>query len=364
MNTIRAGFIGTGAIARTHAWALNSLKYYYNDAPAIETVAACSARKESREAFAGSYGFEKACSIEEFVNDDTINTVFVLTPNKLHYEHFKAAINMASVRRIYLEKPVCSSEEEAQSISRLALGRPEVKIQVGFQYLFSPAVREALSFWKSGILGKPVHFDIKYYHSDYLKKEYRNKRLNRLTPAPDGGAMADLGSHAISLLIAFMGSFKINGAIQAGSFDDVDKRSDLFGQIMLYNPGTGVAGTLSASRITSGSGDDIVLEFFAENGALRYASAKADCFEYYSEDTGVWTKKTVGSMYRNITSFPSAHVPPGWLRAMAHAHYVFLTGTLGEVFVPDIDHGLAVQEMVVEAARQFDIFRQTLKAES
>ena len=107
----------------------------------------------------------------------------------------------------------------------MILKYPGIKIQVGFQYLFSSAVREALAFWKSGKLGKPVHFDLKYYHSDYLKKEYRDKRASRLTPAPDGGAMADLGSHAISLLIAFIGDdLHITSAIQSGSFEDVPDR--------------------------------------------------------------------------------------------------------------------------------------------
>ena len=108
-----------------------------------------------------------------------------------------------SIRRIYLEKPVCSNLEEEKAIAALSLKYSGIRIQVGFQYLFSSAVREALAFWKSGKLGKPIHFELKYYHSDYLKKEYRDKRTSRLTPAPDGGAMADLGSHAISLLIAF-----------------------------------------------------------------------------------------------------------------------------------------------------------------
>ena len=42
------GFIGAGGIARSHAFALNSLKYYYNDAPDVELAAVCSAGKESR----------------------------------------------------------------------------------------------------------------------------------------------------------------------------------------------------------------------------------------------------------------------------------------------------------------------------
>ena len=183
---------------------------------------------------------------------------------------------------------------------------------MGFQFLFTPAIIEALAFWKSGKLGNPIHFDLKYYHGDYLQREYRDKRLSRLTAAPDGGAMADLGSHAISLLIAFLDdNIHITSAIQAGQFADVRDDSDLFSQISLYHNTTGAAGTLSASRISSGTGDQLSIELFAEKGSLRYSSLTADYFEYYLEETGLWNKQIVGSNYSKITSFPSGHVPPG-----------------------------------------------------
>ena len=357
---IIAGFIGAGGIARSHAYSLNSLKYYYNDFPEIELAAVCSARKESRESFAKQFGFKRACDIEEFTRYKKINTVYTLGPNKVHYEHLMAAMGMASVKRVYLEKPVCSNSEEEKAIRSLISKHPEIKVQVGFQYLFSSAIREALAFWKSGILGKAIHFDLKYYHCDYLKKEYRDRRKNRLTPAPDGGAMADLGSHIISLLLAFLGNqVQITGALQSGHFDDVNEGSDLFSRISLYDKTSGAVGSLSASRISAGTGDDIILELYAENGAIRYSSASADYFEYYTEESGTWNRKMVGSNYKPVTSFPSVHVPPGWLRAMVHAHYVFLTGSKSEAFVPDIEHGLAVQRIVTQTAEHLKVFRKS-----
>ncbi len=59
------GFIGAGGIARSHAFSLNSLKYYYNDAPEIELAAVCSATSESRESFAARFGFTKPCELKE-----------------------------------------------------------------------------------------------------------------------------------------------------------------------------------------------------------------------------------------------------------------------------------------------------------
>jgi predicted dehydrogenase len=352
------GFIGAGVIARSHAYSLNSIRYFYNDAPEVVPSVVCSTTPGSRTSFADRFGFARSCELEELLSDREINSVFILGPNKVHYEHLQAACEMTGIRRIYLEKPVCSNLEEEKAIAALIFRYPGIKIQVGFQYLFSASVREALAFWKSGKLGKPIHFDLKYYHSDYLKQEYRGKRASRLTPAPDGGAMADLGSHAISLLIAFIGDdLHITSAIQAGSFDDVADGSDLFSLISLHDSSSGSAGTLAASRISSGMGDSLSIELYAEKGALRYSSDNADYFEFYTEETGQWNRKMVGSNYKPVTSFPSGHVPGGWLRAMIHAHYVFFKNTNTETFVPGIEHGLAVQRLVTQTADHLEKFR-------
>jgi predicted dehydrogenase len=352
------GFIGAGGIARSHAYSLNSLRYFYNDSPDIELEAACSATKESRESFAKRFGFNRSSDINEFVADKKIDTVFILGPNKVHYEHLKAVIKMSALKRIYLEKPVCSNLDEEMAIAGLIQKYPGIKIQVGFQYLFSPAIREAIAFWKSGMLGKPVHFDLKYYHSDYLQKEYRDRRASRLTPAPDGGAMADLGSHVISLLIALLGNqLRITGGLQAGHFKDVREDSDLFSLISLYDDASRAVGTLSASRISSGTGDFISIEVYAEKGAMRYSTVSPDYYEYYLEESGLWSRKMVGSNYKPVTSFPSAHVPSGWLRSMIHAHYVFLTDNDTKSVGPDIEHGLAVQRLVTQTAEHLKAFR-------
>ncbi len=356
----RIGFIGAGGIARSHAFSLNSLRYYYDDVPDLELAAVCSATPVKRDLFADRYGFRKSCDINELISNEIIDTVFILGPNNVHYEHLKAAFGMKALKRIYLEKPVCSDQDEAYAMSELAESNKNINIQVGFQFLFTSAIRQALALWKTGKLGKPVHFELKYYHGDYLKKDYRVKRASRLTPAPDGGAMADLGSHALSLLIAFMGKkLHITGALQAGHFEDVPRGSDLFSQISLYEETTGAVGTVSASRISSGTGDSLSLHLFAEGGSLRYSSESPDIFEFYTGESGLWSKNITGSNFRPASGFPSVHVPSGWLRSMIHAQYVFLTGGKDEAFIPDLNHGLAVQRLIIETAEHLERFRKT-----
>lgn len=358
-ETAIIGFIGAGGIARSHAYSLNSLKFFYNDAPEIDLQAVCAATEESRISFARRFGFSKSYELKEFVKDDNINSVFILGPNKVHYEHLNAVMGMTGLKRIYLEKPVCSNLKEEEAIRLLIKRHPAIKIQVGFQFLFSAVVREMLDLWKSGKMGKPIHFDLKYWHSDYLRKDYRDVRASRLTQAPDGGAMADLGSHSLSLLIAFLGNrLKITSALQGGHFADVREDSDLFSLISLYDDASGAVGTLSASRISTGTGDYFSIELYSGDGALRYSSATPDYFEFYMLETGVWNKKMVGSNFKPVSSFPSAHVPGGWLRSMIHAHYVFLTGNDKHEFVPDIEHGLDVQRLVTQTAGYLKTFRE------
>jgi predicted dehydrogenase len=359
MQAIKIGFLGAGGIARAHAYSLEALKYYYDETPEIEFLSVASARKESRESFAKKYGFKKAQSVEEFSKNQEINAVFILGPNHIHFSHFKMALQMPNVKYIYLEKPVCASlNEEAKMKELLTQANPNIIIQVGFQYLQTSAVREALLFWKSGKLGKPIHFDLKYYHGDYLQNSYREKRVTRLTPAPDGGAMADLGSHGLSLITAFFNEeLQIISALQAGQFKDVPAGSDLFSSLSLFDKQSGAVGNMSASRISSGTGDFIHLEIYAEKGALRYSSHSSDYFEYYIEGTNQWVKQAVGSNYKPDTNFPSGHVHPGWLRAMVHAHYLFLCGNHRNSFIPDLNHGLAVQRLVRETANYLKIFR-------
>jgi predicted dehydrogenase len=360
MKQIHVGFIGAGGIAKSHAYAIRALNFFYDNAPIITLESVTSAREESRTLFAGKFKFLSSPPLEEFCKNKNIDAVFILGPNKVHFEHFQMALNMPGVKYIYLEKPVCSSLEEEIKMNKLLVETGDrVKIQVGFQYLQTSSVREALKLWRSGILGKPLHFDLKYYHGDYLNADYRAKRQSRLTPAPDGGAMADLGSHGISLLIAFLGDkLKITGAIQSGSFKDVPADSDLFSSVSVTDCETKAAGHLSASRISSGSGDLVSVDIYAEKGWLSYSSKNPGFFEYYLEDSGQHIKKYTGSDYSPVTAFPSKHASPGWLRSLVHAHYLFFTGSDNESFIPGLDHGLAVQRLVRETADHLSYFRK------
>lgn len=360
MNKANIGFLGAGGIARSHVFALNSLKYFYPEPPEFNLAAVTSARAESRNSFASEFEFGSALTVDELTSSADIDTVFILGPNNVHFTQLKAALSMPAVKRIYLEKPVCSNHSEEMEIGRiLSENHGDKIIQVGFQFLMGSAIREALNWWREKDFGRPLHFSFTLKHSDYLDISYRNKRRTRLTDAPDGGAMADLGSHALSLMVAFLGEgVQIRSAIQSGNYTDVSPGSDLYSEISVYDPKSHAVGNVSSSRVSSGIGDMMAFEIFGERGTLKYNSLNPDRFDYFFEESGDWSTRFTGSSYKPVTSFPSGHVPAGWLRALIHAHYVFLTGKDKLATVPDLHHGLEVQRLVRETAEHMTLFRE------
>jgi len=354
MDQMRVAFVGAGAIAQYHAHALAVLPFYYPRVPSVSLVVVASANRASSDAFRSRFGFDSSSSADEVWRRDDIDTIFLLGPNALHFNHLERALEMPSVRRIYVEKPLCASEEEERAIEKgLMPVVGERVVQVGFQFLQMPAVRLARMLYGDGKFGRPVHFRVSYLHSGYLDKGYRSKRAERMKPAPVGGAAADLGSHAFSLLVAFLGdSLAVAEARQSSPFEDVPSSSDLCSIALLADRATGAVGTLTASRISAGAGECLELEIRCVDGGFRFSTERPDELEVFEAAPGSHRVAHCGSDYGCHSHFPAAVVSAGWLRSFVHAQYIFLGGR-DELPAPGLHHGLSVQRLLRESVNRF-----------
>jgi predicted dehydrogenase len=350
---IRVGFVGAGAIARCHAFAMSALPYYYDDAPRIRPRLVTSARPERAEQFARQFGFT-AVSDRELFESDELDAVFVLGPNRLHFEHARRALALPRLRRLYLEKPLCVGEEEVGQMAAWRTSHPHVWIQPGYQLLLSAAVRRALAEWTTGALGAPLHFTLSLLHSGYLDDAYRASRASRLSAMPEGGALVDLGSHLLSLAVAFLGpDLTIEAARALSPFADVDKRSDMHVLATLRDARSGALGTITASRIAAGHEASLELEFSGSLGAVRVSSRNPDaaeiCTTPHRQD---WQSLRCASDFTPDSRFPSRAEAAGWLRPLIHAHYLFFRASGDTATLPDLQHGLVVQRLIQEIAEK------------
>ncbi len=345
-ETVRVGFLGSGGIARAHAYALDILKYYYVDAPSIEKAVVASPTPSSRQGFADRYGFKEAVPPEAIWDRDDLNTLYILGPNQTHTPQLLKAAALPHIQRIFVEKPIGTSVQDIRDLKALAKTDHGKTIVMGFQYLQKSPIRQALDHWRSGELGDPIHFRGEYLHSSYLDPVYRREHPDRLKPIPINGAAADLGSHVLSLLIAFLGEeLLILSAAASKNFDDVPSSSDLCTTALIQDQKTGAVGTMVASRVSAGTGDRLSLEIRGTHGALIFSTDQPDSYQSFKQGS-TWRKHETLSDYRPNSTFPSDYAPSGWLRALVHHHYLFLGGEPNISFVPGLIHGIRVQQLL------------------
>jgi predicted dehydrogenase len=357
---MRVGFVGAGMIARCHAFAMNALPYYYENAPEIVPAVVTSARPERAQAFARRFGFAAAVPEADFWASREVDTVFVLGPNRLHFEHARRALALPSLKRLYLEKPVCVTRDEARAMAEWTQAAPHVRIRVGFQILHMASLRHAWQEWRTGRFGAPLHFRLSLLHSGYLDRDYRATRASRLSPAPEGGALVDLGSHLVSMVLAFLGPrVEAVDAHALTPFADVDPRSDMHTLVVLRDAASGAVGTITASRIAAGHEDSLEVEFSGTDGGLRVRSGMPDVLEICTTPSRQdWQAVRCASDYAESSRFPSRAASAGWLRPLVHQHHLFFGPAEAEAeaggFVPDLAHGLAVQKVLHDVVDMAD----------
>ena len=104
--------IGSGAIVDA---AYDSIQ----DLEGIEKVAAYSRSMEKAEAFAKKHGIQKAYDdIDKMLADPDIDTIYIASPNSLHYPQAKKALQ--AKKNVILEKPFTPTMAQTQELFDLA----------------------------------------------------------------------------------------------------------------------------------------------------------------------------------------------------------------------------------------------------
>ncbi|MEM0117534.1 MAG: bi-domain-containing oxidoreductase [Conexivisphaerales archaeon] len=131
-GAINVGLVGPGNFAKEILIPLLRKNRNYN----LEWVVSSNPLHAKR--VAERYGFKKyGTDYEEMIRDKSIDLVIITTPNNLHYPMtVKAAL---SGKAVFVEKPLCISEEELEEITKVQ-AETKVPIIVGFNRRYSSLV--------------------------------------------------------------------------------------------------------------------------------------------------------------------------------------------------------------------------------
>ena len=168
--TKKIGFIGYGLRSRTMMKAFAAIEADIRVSAIVDPRA-----EQIRVETADDTRFQDTIyveSAEALLNMDALDGVFIGTRCSLHAD--LASKVLASGIPLYLEKPVCISEEQYARLNAAASGKTDRAV-VSFPLRVSPLVREMKRIVDSGLLGKltmvqainNVPYGSVYYHSWY-----------------------------------------------------------------------------------------------------------------------------------------------------------------------------------------------------
>ncbi|TCC93464.1 oxidoreductase [Pedobacter frigiditerrae] len=137
-------------------------------------------------------------SVEELLNDDTIDLVIINTPNNTHYEYAKQALKAG--KHVLVEKPFTATTVQAKELFALAksVGKKAFIYQNRRYDSGFNAVKKVI---ESGKLGKlvEVHFRYDRYRNEISPKTFKEELVEAT------GLQYDLGPHLLDQAIALFG---------------------------------------------------------------------------------------------------------------------------------------------------------------
>ncbi len=250
---IKVGIIGCGGIANAkHLPALS------HQAHRVEIVAFCDIIKERAEKAAKEYGTPDAkvyTDYKELLQDESIRTIHVLTPNVSHCEITVAALEAG--KDVICEKPMAATPADAQKMLDAQKKSGHI-LTIGYQ---NRCRQDSLTLKKmcdDGELG-----EIYFAKAQAIRRRgvptwgvFPNKALQ------GGGPLIDIGTHSLDLTLWMMNNYKPK-SVMGASFQKLGRLlqpGDQGNTMGVWDPNTYEVEDSAFGFVTMENGAVIVIE--------------------------------------------------------------------------------------------------------
>jgi len=156
----RLGIVGAGSFSMFSVEA-----FLQNDQISVEGVFDIDTGKAG--AFASKYPARIYGSIDEMLDDDNVNLIYISTPPNLHYEQCKSAL--LAGKHVICEKPAALDPAHAEDLYELA-ARKELLYVVNLMQRYNPLYQKVAKLIESRLLGEFLHGYFENYASDEALK--------------------------------------------------------------------------------------------------------------------------------------------------------------------------------------------------
>ncbi len=318
-TSVGIGLIGSGFMGRCHANAFTAVAGLFDlpMTPVKQVLADHS--QEAANAGARALGFAQATADwEALIADKAVDIVAITAPNALHEPMALAAI--AAGKTVYCEKPLSTTAASALTMTKAA-EEAGVVTCVGFNFLRNPMLRLAREIIQAGEIGEITGF--RGRHAENYMSDPDTPHSFRTDPE-GGGALADIGSHIISMARFLIGPIVEVSADCQTIFADRPVRAgstqrrpvvvdDVTHALVRFD--SGVLGSLEANWAATGRTMDLSFEVTGTRGAVAFSQERMNELHLHTGQGG-------RAGYRRIEAGPD-HEPYGRFCPAAGHHLGF-----------------------------------------
>lgn len=209
-DTFNWCFIGAGPLARTVAGEMALIR-----GRSHKIVSLYADDKSDAKSLSVWYGGNVYDTIEEAVNADGVDAVYISTPNCTHYEIAKKCIELK--KPVLCEKPVATSYEQACELFELA-EQNGVYLTEAIWVLFNSVAKKVVEWIDNGDIGDVKKVDLRF--------TFRNSRFYQaplcMSKELGGGTLFEVGTVPLSCCYNILGepeTIKCEGKVNEEGVD-------------------------------------------------------------------------------------------------------------------------------------------------
>lgn len=260
---------------------------------------------------------------KELPENERMNFVSIVTPNHLHFEPAKLALENGF--HVVLDKPMTFDLNEAKELNKL-VEKSGLIFCLTHTYTGYPMIKEARQQVLSGKFGKTRKVFVDYpqgWLSDFLEGENQKQAAWRTDPSKSGmsGAIGDIGTHAFNLAEYITGLKTTKVCADINIVVEGRKLDDDAAVLMKFD--NGARAVLIATQIAAGDENNLKIRVYGEKGGLEWKQDDANSLIVKWSDRPSEIFRA-GSAYLSKEALhncrtPAGH-PEGYIEAFAN-HY-------------------------------------------
>lgn len=253
---------------------------------------------------------ELIASEAKLATSERMQFVVIATPNHMHFQHAKAALEGGF--HVMSDKPMTFSLSEATELKSIVDQSKKV-FGLTHNYTGYPMIKEARHLVRSGAFGAIRRINIEYIQGWLSTREEitGNKQAEwRTDPTRSGaaGCMGDIGTHGENLA-EYVTGLRIKSLCADLSTFVPGRALDDDGNVLLRFE-NGAKGILSASQIAVGVENGLTLRIYGELGGLEWAQMEPNSLVVRWPDRPYEVRRT-GAAGVSDVSVEASRIPPG-----------------------------------------------------